>query len=119
MKRIGKWVAWLTLMVILALGAAWAISPDPKFNPATFEDEPLVAGVAPLSEAVTLAQFTEEGGEVRTLLVLTFTDESVTGVDLQTFGAAASADPFDALASAKGLPASGAEARGLPTVLSV
>ncbi|MEO1048806.1 MAG: hypothetical protein AAFR32_10580 [Pseudomonadota bacterium] len=100
MKRRASHVGGAILLVTVATLIALATAPYPKFKPASFEEEPLVAIVAPLSEAVTLAQFANEDAAVRTMLVLTFTSESVTGVDLEAFGATASDDPLKALASA-------------------
>lgn len=116
MRRSASYAGGAILLVVVAALIAWATTPDPKFNPASFEEEPLVASVAPLSEAVTLSQFANKDGVVQTMLVLTFTPDSVTGIDLEAFGATASADPFKALAGASGLPSSAAQTRGLPTL---
>jgi 2-keto-4-pentenoate hydratase/2-oxohepta-3-ene-1,7-dioic acid hydratase in catechol pathway len=87
----------------LALGAAsvfaaWASAPDPRFNPASFENAPLVQRIAPIEEAVTLAQFRSSDGRIRTLLVLTRAGERVTGIDLSALGAPGGEHPLAALA---------------------
>ncbi|GAB5480619.1 MAG: hypothetical protein Pars92KO_03760 [Parasphingorhabdus sp.] len=113
--RVAKygWVVLGLAMVILAI--AWATSPDPKFNPASFEDEPLVEGLAPLEEAKTLAQFVDEDGAVRTLLVTGFQGDAVTGVDLTEFGGDGGANPFAALASVSDLPSTLEEVAEFPS----
>jgi 2-keto-4-pentenoate hydratase/2-oxohepta-3-ene-1,7-dioic acid hydratase in catechol pathway len=106
----------LVTVATLGLGAAgvfaaWATAPDPRFNPASFEETPLVQRIAPLAEAVTLAQFRSSDSRIRTLLVLTRNGERVTGIDLAELGARDGEDPLAALAaidrrrlSAEGLP---------------
>ena len=97
---IGKWVAGAGAALAAGVFAAWATAPDPRFNPASFEDAPLVQQIAPLSEAVTLAQFRVGDGSVHTLLVLARDGEQVMGIDLAYLGAQVTPDPFKALASA-------------------
>ncbi|MEM6856720.1 MAG: fumarylacetoacetate hydrolase family protein [Pseudomonadota bacterium] len=116
MKRVAIFGAGAIVLASLAVLVAWATSPDPGFNPATFEAEPLVASVAGLDEATTLAQFAHKDGTVRTILVLGFTDETVTGIDLVALGGTVSDNPFAALASATDLPRSKKEAQALPQV---
>ncbi|MEO1659064.1 MAG: fumarylacetoacetate hydrolase family protein [Pseudomonadota bacterium] len=88
-----------SVVVFAALvGLAWLTSPDPRFNPASFEDEPLVMGIAPLTEAITLAQ-TMVDGETATIAVLGFDGEMVAGIDLADLGAERLDDPFAVLAS--------------------
>ncbi|PWL25069.1 MAG: hypothetical protein DCO98_01480 [Altererythrobacter sp. XM-24bin4] len=50
-------------LIVIVLFLIWLTSPDPKFNPASFEDAPLEPGLAPLSEAVTLAQVMQANGQ--------------------------------------------------------
>jgi len=97
-----RWKVAAAVLGVSAAGifAAWANAPDPRFNPASFEDEPLVQRVAPLDEAITLAQFRGRDGQPRTLLVLARDGEQVMGIDLAALGAQETADPFKALASA-------------------
>ena len=52
MGRLGKAAAILIGILALAVFGLWATSPDPKFNPASFEQEPLKMTVAPFEEAV-------------------------------------------------------------------
>lgn len=113
--RFVKFGAGLVGLLVIAMALAWVTSPDPKFNPASFEDKPLVEAVAPLEEAKTLAQFMDEDGTVRTLLVTSFQGDTVTGVDLREFGSNGDADPFAALASASGIPSSLEEVSELPS----
>ncbi|OAO00047.1 hypothetical protein A8B75_19110 [Sphingomonadales bacterium EhC05] len=102
-------------LVIVILVIAWATSPDPKFNPASFEDKQLVDSVAPLKQAKTLAQFVGEDGSVRTLLVTGFRSDTVTGVDLTEFGGDGGANPFAALASVSNLPSTLEEVAEFPS----
>jgi 2-keto-4-pentenoate hydratase/2-oxohepta-3-ene-1,7-dioic acid hydratase in catechol pathway len=101
LKRIAVFGALATLIPVAAAYLAWATSPDPKFNLASFEDAPLVYNIAPIEEAITLAQYLDESGAIRTLMVLTIEGESINGVDLRELGATNSSDPFEALASIK------------------
>ena len=94
----------------LAVFAAWATSPDPRGNPASFEDTPLVPAIAPLDEAVTLAVYRDAEGRAATLLVTGFAGESVTGVDLRQFGGERTGDPLRDFAS---LPPDRIESAGL------
>lgn len=114
MKRIAKYGLGGVCFVAVLLALAWATSPDPKFNPASFEDTPLVEAVAPLDQATTLAQFMGEDGAVRTILVTGFDDDTVTGVDLAVFNSNGSADPLAALASVNATPLSLEETAELP-----
>ncbi|MEM1132101.1 MAG: fumarylacetoacetate hydrolase family protein [Pseudomonadota bacterium] len=116
MKRFLKIGLGLSVLTVAGMFVAWATSPDPQFNTASFEDEALVERIAPMSEATTLAQFTGEGAEARTLLVLSFSEESVTGIDLVELGGKLSADPFKALASVSTLPTDIKAAQSYPTI---
>lgn len=99
MRRIGLGLAVIFAIAGLAVFGLWATSPDPRFNPATFEDEEIAMALQPLENAVTLAQMRREEGGVATFLVVGFDEESATVVDLARLGGAASEDPFAALAS--------------------
>lgn len=98
MKPVRKWLAVVAGVAVLGVFAVWASAPDPRFNPASFEDGPLVQRIAPIEEAVTLAQFRGSDGPIRTLLVLTRAGERVTGIDLSALGARDGEDPLAALA---------------------
>ncbi|EED31739.1 hypothetical protein NOR53_3653 [gamma proteobacterium NOR5-3] len=78
---------------------AWATSPDPKFNVASLESEPLNPALADPDTALTLAQYTAENGDIVTLLVESLEGSQVTGISLADLGAAPVSDPFSALAS--------------------
>ncbi|MEL7199843.1 MAG: fumarylacetoacetate hydrolase family protein [Pseudomonadota bacterium] len=104
--RFVKLGAGLIGLLVIAMALAWATSRDPKFNPASFEDEPLVEAVAPLEEARTLAQFIGEDGDVRTLLVTGFEGDTVMGIDLREFGSNGDSNPFAAFASTSSIPSS-------------
>jgi 2-keto-4-pentenoate hydratase/2-oxohepta-3-ene-1,7-dioic acid hydratase in catechol pathway len=99
MKRLAKIAGALIALIALGVFAVWATSPDPRFNPATFEDEPLVQGLASRGEALTLAQYELSSGEAATMLVTGFDDDNVTGVDLTALGAARTGEPLNDLAS--------------------
>ncbi|SIN61580.1 2-keto-4-pentenoate hydratase/2-oxohepta-3-ene-1,7-dioic acid hydratase (catechol pathway) [Parasphingorhabdus marina DSM 22363] len=114
MKRLGKILITLVLLVSLGLAITWATAPDPKFNPASFEDEPLVEGIAPLDTAVTLAQYRDEAGNIRTIQVHGFSGETVVGTDLAEMGATSGDDPFAALASAGSTPFDAEALQALP-----
>ena len=101
MNRIGKGILGVAAMAIAGVTIAWATSPDPHKNPASFEDEPVQVRLAPFEEAVTLAQFDGGDGGSATLLVLEFDGQRVSGVDLRELGAEAGMDPFEALEAAK------------------
>lgn len=96
---MGKWMAVLAALGAAALLALWASSPDPKFNPASFEDAPLVPGLAPLEQAVTLAQHRRADGSVATLLVTALGPQTLRAVDLSRATGSASEDPFAVLAA--------------------
>lgn len=98
MNPVGKWLAVSSVVAMLGVFAAWATAPDPRFNPASFEDAPLVKRIAPFEEAVTLAQFRGSDGRIRTLLVLAREGERVTGIDLSALGAREGEDPLAVLA---------------------
>jgi 2-keto-4-pentenoate hydratase/2-oxohepta-3-ene-1,7-dioic acid hydratase in catechol pathway len=78
---------------------AWLSSPDPKFNKASFETEPLTQSIAGPDTALTLAQYRAENGEVLTLLVDALHEGEISGIDLADLGAKREENPFSALAS--------------------
>jgi len=98
MHTLLKVAGWLAGVGMLLLAGAWITSPDPRVNPASFEDEPLSMQLAPLAEAITLAQVERESGAVATLLVLEFDDEVARVVDLSRETGSPSDDPFAVLA---------------------
>lgn len=113
--------SWLTAGAILAVAAAsvfaaWATAPDPRFNPASFEEGPLVQRIVPLEEAVTLAQFRGSHGRIRTLLIRARDGERVTGIDLAALGAGDGEDPLAALAGVDQGRLNVAGLSGLPKV---
>lgn len=78
---------------------AWVSSPDPKLNHASFEKTAVIEAVAPLDEATTLAQFIDENGQIVTLQVVSFSGETVTGINLTELGARPNDHPLVALSS--------------------
>ncbi|MBY6211285.1 fumarylacetoacetate hydrolase family protein [Microbulbifer agarilyticus] len=100
MRSIGKWFAVGFFVLATGLFSIWVTSPDPQYNPASFEDVPLEMSLAPLEEAVTLAQFHDQEGQTRTMIVLDMKDGAVTGIDLEKLGGSRTNDPFEALAAA-------------------
>ena len=114
--NVAKWLAWSMIAMAVIVFTAWATSPDPQFNPASFEEEPLVQGFAPLEQAITLAQFRAPNGDTHTLLVLGREGESVTGIDLAELGTPATADPFAALAAVNLTPVLAGRAGTMPKV---
>lgn len=87
------------LAIVLALAVAWVTSPDPRGNVASFEQDALIPRLAPLQQAVTLAQVRRPGDAVATLLVTGMEDEGVRAVDLSRASGLESADPFEILAA--------------------
>ena len=116
MKRAAKITFALIILVVLLLGAAWVTSPDPQLNEASFEDEALVATIAPIEEAITLAQFRGENGEIRTMQVVDWAGETVTGIDLSEMGGEIVDDPFAALASISEPPESAGAIADFPRI---
>lgn len=100
MVRLVLRIAGLALLLALAvLALAWATAPDPRGNPASFEADPLAPAIAPLDQAVTLAQRRRANGEIVTYLIVGLTGDQVRAIDLAELGADDTADPFAALAS--------------------
>lgn len=106
MKRMARYIGIFGVVVVAFMFSAWVTSPDPKLNPASFEATPLVEQIAPLDEAITLAQFIGDAGETVTIQVLEISDETITGINLADMGAPAAVDPFVALASISAPPLS-------------
>lgn len=99
MMKMLKYIAIIGSFALVVILIAWVTSPDPKLNPASFEDEPVTEDVAAFDEATTLAQYQDEGGTTRTIQVLAFSQEKVTGVDLRELGGSSFENPFAALSS--------------------
>ena len=97
---IGKWLAVIGLVAAAGILAAWATSPDPRYNPASFEEEPLEPELASLDKAITLAQFAHDDGRTHTMLVTSWDGGTATGIDLEQLGAPVTDDPFEAVAGA-------------------
>lgn len=111
-----RYAGIFSAMIVAIIFLDWATSPDPIGNPASFEAEPLAQTIAPLDEAITLAQFKGENGATVTLQVLEFAGNSVSGIDLAELGATPGLDPFAALASANAALITEATAKDYPTV---
>ncbi len=97
---IRKGLAVTGAIAIMSMFLAWVTSPDPRYNPASFEDEPLEMRLAPLEEAITLARYAGEDGRARTMVVTNWDGQTAAGIELGQFGAPATDDPFEALAGA-------------------
>ena len=87
-RRLARFSALLLLIIDGLTFIAWVSSPDPKYNPASFEEEPIEASLADLSEAIILAQYKSGDGETVTLLVEAYEGEFVTGIDLSVYSQA-------------------------------
>lgn len=98
-KRSVRRIVIVVLTIFAAIVLLRETSPDPKFNQASFEKSPLKSAMLPISDGWTLAQVLDTSGKVRTILVVDFDSETITGVDLQSIGATHSADPFTVLSS--------------------
>ena len=79
MRTFGIVGLGIVVATIAVLYIAWVTAKDPKFNPASFEDKPLMARLAPIEEATTLAQYLDEGGSPSTMVVISFSERAVTG----------------------------------------
>jgi 2-keto-4-pentenoate hydratase/2-oxohepta-3-ene-1,7-dioic acid hydratase in catechol pathway len=99
MRKFLRWLVLGLLIISIGLAIAWATSPDPKYNLASFEQEPLVPTVAPIEVAATLAQVQQSDGAIATLLVTGFDDAEATAVDLSALSDIYGFDPFAVLAS--------------------
>ena len=97
--KITRYLVFTLLLAGTLAFIAWLSSPDPKFNIATFEDEPLELSVANPDTALTLAQYLAESGEIVTLLVEAVNDSEIAGIDLADLGAERQSDPFAVIAS--------------------
>lgn len=100
MNLVGKWIASTGAIAAMGVFLAWVTSPNPRHNPASFEDEPLEMELAPLEEALTLAQFRGEDGRTRTMVVTSWDGKAATGIDLEQLGASETDSPFEALGGA-------------------
>ena len=87
------------LVAVLVAVLAWASSPDPKGNLASFEEAALDPRLAQIAQALTLARFAGGDGKPVTLLVTGFDGAGVTGIALTDLGAEQTGDPLRDLAS--------------------
>ncbi|OBV12417.1 fumarylacetoacetate hydrolase family protein [Erythrobacter dokdonensis] len=111
-----KLLAALVALAAIGIAAAWATSPDPKGNLASFEEAALDPGLAPMREALTLARYRGADGRPATLLVTDFDATAVTGIPLAALGAAATGNPLRDLASLARLPDDAAALPAAPRV---
>jgi 2-keto-4-pentenoate hydratase/2-oxohepta-3-ene-1,7-dioic acid hydratase in catechol pathway len=98
-KSISTYLCIFMAVVVVAILFAWITSPDPKLNHASFEKTAVIEAVAPFDEAITLAQFIDQKGQIVTLQVVGFSAETVTGVNLTELGALPDENPLIALSS--------------------
>ena len=99
MAKLGKAASILVGILAVAVLALWATSPDPKFNPASFEQEPLDMTLASLEEAVTLAQIMGANAQPQTLMVTDFAGDTIGAVNISQATGEQSFDPFVVLAA--------------------
>lgn len=99
MKKLSMAIVTGLAVIVIVVFMAWVTSPDPKFNLASFEDEELVVSLAPIDEAITVAQFKSDTGEIITVLVLRYDGVTVEGIDLTQLSAVRFDDPFQQLAA--------------------
>ncbi|MBY5931444.1 fumarylacetoacetate hydrolase family protein [Tateyamaria omphalii] len=84
------------LIIVICIGLIFSVRDDPaRTNPISAESAPLVPGVLPSSEAITLAK-THTGVP---LLVTGLADGLIKAIDLTNHGAQLGADLFDAFAA--------------------
>ena len=98
-SKIGRYFGSGVLLVCGITFLAWLTSPDPKFNPASFEDAPFEQVLVDPADALTLAQYFDQNGEIVTVVVVNYDGETVEGIDLADFGAPRASDPLVALAA--------------------
>jgi 2-keto-4-pentenoate hydratase/2-oxohepta-3-ene-1,7-dioic acid hydratase in catechol pathway len=115
-KSINRYLAIFGVVIVAGVVLAWLSSPDPKLNHASFEKTALIEGIAPLDEAITLAQFIDENGQTVTVQVVDFAGEKITGVNLALLGAQPNDHPLLALASISTAPLSTENVADFPTV---
>jgi 2-keto-4-pentenoate hydratase/2-oxohepta-3-ene-1,7-dioic acid hydratase in catechol pathway len=115
-KSINRYLAIFSIVIVAGVVLAWLSSPDPKLNHASFEKTPLTQGVAPLGEAITLAQFIGENGQTVTVQVVDFSGEIITGVNIALLGALPNDHPLLALASISTAALSTENVADFPTV---
>lgn len=98
-SRFARGLVLVVLVVVITLVLTWATSPDPRGNPASFEQDALVLQLAPLEDAVTLAQVQRPDAAITTLLVTGLEEDAVRAIDLSGVANTTSADPFEVLAA--------------------
>ena len=99
---IKKYLSRLVLLVIFTSTILYVLkitAPDPKFNHASFETEPMQSAVLDPSLGWTLAQTKKTSGAIQTLLVTHYDSQNVTAINLHELGAIESDNPFEVLAS--------------------
>ena len=94
MRKIFVGLIFASILAIAVMAIAWATSPDPRGNPASFEDNPPRPQLAPLDRAITLASYTDSDGLRATLLVTALEDDAISGVDLVELGGARTGNPL-------------------------
>lgn len=99
MKKFVLYSLCFLIVLGLVLYVLKITAPDPKFNEASFESEPLQSALLAPDLGWTLAQTMGEKGEPRTLVVTEFDADTITAVDLQRIGAIQSDNPFVVLKS--------------------
>lgn len=102
MLLLVRWFGVGVFLLAAGLFIAWITTPDPRYNGASFEEQPLEMRLAPIEQAITLAQYQDQvdSNRVRTLVVLEMGKDVVVGVDLENLGSIQTNDPFEALATA-------------------
>ncbi|MEM1401913.1 MAG: fumarylacetoacetate hydrolase family protein [Pseudomonadota bacterium] len=111
-----KRVLLVVAIFALAVWLSWITSEDPTHNQASFEEAPLTRFIASRDKAMTLAQFTNESKQTRTILVEGFDGDAVTGIDLRSVGASDSENPFTVLRSLQSSSVDLSETGSLPKV---
>ncbi|MEM9572969.1 MAG: fumarylacetoacetate hydrolase family protein [Pseudomonadota bacterium] len=115
LSKFGRYFGIVFLLFCGVTFLAWLTSPDPKFNPASFEDAPFDQALVDPAEAITLAQYLDPNGETVTIMVVDYDGETVHGIDLADLGAPRSSDPFIALAAIDGTDIQAAISQQLET----
>ena len=82
LSKLGRYFGNVFLLFCGVTFLAWLTSPDPKFNPASFEDAPFDRSLVDPTEAITLAQYLDPIGEIVTLMVVAYDGETVQGINL-------------------------------------
>ncbi len=93
-----KWFTYVVVFFIALVTLLYVTAPDPQFNKASFEAEPLTESLLPAEQGLTLAQ-KRVGANINTYRVLGFETDTLTAVNLSAFSGNANPNPFTVIAA--------------------